>query len=458
MFPPITALRQRIAAVIKSRGEQGHVTDGLDARLADLSESYDELLAFASELSRLPMRADWPYVEPSDLAGIRAESDPSRPTAPVADVDLDRVARHVEAAFLGSVCGCVLGKPLEVNPTLEELRAAFEPLGEWPIRDYVPEAAIDRLGRRHHSWEQTVRERIAYVASDDDINYTVLGTLLLERHGSGFTREDLRFLWARNIAPMWSFGPERKILTDLTAASLFGREQQDDATFDSWVTTLNPMDEFCGAQIRADAYGYACPGDPEKASELAYRDASFTHRRTGIYATMFTAAAVAVALCPPSDDPTDVFEQALRYVPRRSRFHHIVADSLQQARQASDWVDGYRRIHGKYAEYSHCRVYQETGTLINTLRFAGSVGDGICKQVMQGNDTDSYGATAGNLLGCWFGPGHLEERWLAPFGNRIHVALSSFHEQRLDVLSKRIGQLPRRVREIDAERARSASK
>jgi hypothetical protein len=48
------------------------------------------------------------------------------------------------------------------------------------------------------------------------------------------------------------------------------------------VAVLNPKDEYCGALIRADAYGYACPGRPALAAELAWRDASLTHRRTGI--------------------------------------------------------------------------------------------------------------------------------------------------------------------------------
>ena len=45
---------------------------------------------------------------------------------------------------------------------------------------------------------------------------------------------------------------------------------------------LNPADEHCGAMIRADAYGYACPGDPARAAALAHRDATLTHRRTGV--------------------------------------------------------------------------------------------------------------------------------------------------------------------------------
>jgi hypothetical protein len=127
------------------------------------------------------------------------------------------------------------------------------------------------------------------------------------------------------------------------------------------------------------------------------------------------------------------------------RFYRVVADSLNEVSQAKDWLDGYYRIHGKYKEYGHCQIYQESGTLINSLRFAESIGDGFCKQVMQGNDTDSYGAIAGSILGAFFGPGHLEERWLSPFQDKIHVALATFHEQCLSTLARRMGQLPAKI-------------
>jgi hypothetical protein len=150
---------------------------------------------------------------------------------------------------------------------------------------------------------------------------------------------------------------------------------------------------------------------------------------------MLVAAAIACAQVMA--DRLGIFETALQFVPRRSRFYRIVADSLNEVRQAGDWRDGYARIHGKYAPYSHCRVYQQVGTLINTLRFAEDVGDGICIQVMQGNDTDSFGAT--------FGPGHLDERWLRPFNDDIHTALAQFYERSLSQLAKRMGQLPARI-------------
>jgi ADP-ribosylglycohydrolase len=63
----------------------------------------------------------------------------------------------------------------------------------------------------------------------------------------------------------------------------------------------------------------------------------------------------------------------------------------------------------------------------------------------QGNDTDSFGATAGSILGAYFGPEGLEERWLAPFHDDIHTALAWFYERSLRGLAKRMGELPKRV-------------
>ena len=304
------------------------------------------------------------------------------------------------------------------------------------------ELVAGALGRPlHRSWTETVRERIRYVAADDDLNYTVLGMLMLEEHGLALDQTHIRAAWLRHLPAGWTFGPERTLIARaaLNAYGESGREPADEMA--DWVSILNPKDEFCGAMIRVDAYGLACPGRPALAAELAYRDASWTHRRTGIYGSMWLAAALAVA--PVVADPLEVFRIALQFTPRRSRFHAIVSDALDDVAEASDWLDGYARIHGKTREHSHCRIYQESGTLINTLRFAESVGDGICKQVAQGNDTDSYGARAGTLLGLHFGPGHLEERWLAPFNDDFRTAVAYFPERSLAALARRMGELPR---------------
>ena len=440
MLPSVHSLRELLRMVIGNKGDQGHIVTGLSDELECLPDSYDALTAFARKLADLPLREDWAYVEPNDLDEIWTECDPGRPLDVIGDVDLDDSARRVEAAFFGSVCGCILGKPLEIHSTLTVIRAALEVIGEWPLNDYVSERAGDALPRFHRSWKETVRERIAYVAPDDDINYTIMGMLLLEKHGIGFTQEDVRDAWLHHLPIHTTFGPERTLLLKAGMNTLAGGDLGD---LETWVTVLNPWDEKCGALIRADAFGYACPGRPALAAKLAWRDASWTHRRTGIYGEMFVAAAIAAAQV--MEDRMGIFEMALKFVPQRSRFHDVVADSLSEVKQAQDWLDGYERIHRKYHAYGHCLIYQEIGTLINTLRCAKDVGDGICIQVNQGNDTDSFGATAGSLLGAYFGPGHLEPRWLEPFNDDIHTALAWFYERSLSKLAKRMAELPRRV-------------
>ncbi len=444
MLPLIVDLRKRLAAVVKDKTEQGHVTAGLPEKLATIPDSYDQLYAFAKSVADLPLREDWPFVEPSDWEGICAEMATDRPRHLIRPVAPEDAAARVETAFLSSVCGCMLGKPLEINPTLDEIRTALEAIGEWPLHDYV---SLRTNMRGSHAWHRdhliTVRENLRFAAPDDDINYTILGMLVLEQNGREFTYNDLRLHWLNNLAPYAAWGPERNMvvvgaLRSYDINTIDGT--RDDQWFHELVSVMNPDEEWCGAMIRADAYGYACPGDPAQAARLAWKDSSFTHRRTGIYGSIFAAAAMAAA--PVAKSPLEIFEIAMKFVPQRSRFYKIVSDSLNMVADAADWLEGYCGIHGKYKEFVHCRIHQESGTLINSLRFAENIGDGICKQVMQGNDTDSFGATCGSILGLYFGPGHLEKRWLDPLQDTIYTTVAKFHDQSLSRVARRMGQLP----------------
>jgi len=440
MLPTYAMLREKLSGVIANQAAQGHVVNGLVEELAALPDSYDASWAFAGRLAALPIRDDWPYIEPSDLDAIRAESDPDRQDDPIAEIDPSDAAARAEAAFVASCAGCVLGKPLEFGPVLADIRAAAEPLGEWPLNDYVPEALLEAMGNRHVSWAETTRGNIRHVAPDDDINYTVMGMLLLEDHGVELTPDHVRAKWIAHLPVGACWGPEKTMIVKSGLAALAPDHPVD---LDTWVEVLNPGNELCGALIRADAYGYACPGRPALAAELAWQDSRFTHRRTGIYGTMFTAAAIATAFV--ADDPLQPFDVALQHVPQKSRFHEIAADCLARVRAAGDWLDGYERIHGEYGQYGHCHIYQEAGTLMNTMRFAGDIGEGFCMQVAQGNDTDSFGCTVGSLLGAYFGPGRLEDRWIEPFNDTIHVGMSGFYDQSLSRLAKRMGELPARI-------------
>lgn len=429
-------LRKQLQSMIVSQSKQGFDVDGLEEKLLSLPDSYDALAALADELENRPLKPDWPWVEPNDWDTVCEECAPDRPAGLIGDLPAGVARERIEAAFDAAVAGCILGKPLEVDPTLAELRAAAEPLGEWPLRDYVSVKMLENLGRRHSSWRATCRENIAFVTHDDDINYSVIGMLVLEQHGTSFSRRQLMDLWLGNLPPMMAWGPERTALLKAGILSLYGF---DDAALASIPLHWNPGAEACGAAIRVDAYGYACLGNPQLAAELAWRDAGMTHMRTGIYASMFIAAAIAVA--PLADKPLDIFETALNYIPQRTRFADAMRQSLKIVSDAADWIDGYEQIRSRYGEFRHCQLYQECGQLINTARFARDAGDAICMQVMQGNDTDCFGKIIGSIMGGYFGPSSLAERWLAPFQDRLHCCLADFYETSLSAVRRRMGNL-----------------
>ena len=445
--PPLPLLRERLRTVVNEKQAQGHDADGLQEELIRLPDRYDALYEFGRRLAGLPLRPDWPYREPTtDWQAVCAECALDRPQGRVGTTDPEAVAARVESAFIGSVCGCILGKPLEIRADLYEIRAGLEASGQWPLRDYISERTLEAIGRRHVTWREATREHLRWVTYDDDLTYPVLGMVILERYGTAVTTADIRDAWLDHLPITAVFGPER---TQLLQAGIHTLQKGDPATVLHWADQANPLEEFCGALIRADAYGYACPGNPALAAELAWRDAVFTHRRTGVYGAMFIAALLACAAVGDADDPSparlEPAETALQFVPQKSRFHAIVSDALQTVRESTDFYDAYNRIHAKYGEYGHCRVFQETGTLLNTLRWAESVGDGICRQVLQGNDADSFGARAGAVLGILFGPGHLEPHWLTPFHDEIRTDLARFPAPSLSALAQRMGRLPATV-------------
>lgn len=437
MFLDYDVLRGRLRQMIQEKTEQGADTRELSARLDDCPDDLEAMQALSTAISLQRPSADWPYVEPSAWADIERELAPLGAT-PALLPDIEGRARR---GFLGAVTGCVLGKPVEVMPTMRDLREALSRLGDWPLNDYISERISTEggLGALHPDAPLSVREAIDSVPPDDDINYMILGMLLLEKHGLQFRQDELARLWLENIPLGFTWGPERTFLTKLGLAR--GLDDDPEIDFEHLADLHNPGGELCGAMIRAHAYGYAAPGNPKLASRLAFRDASLTHRGNGVYGSMFVAAAISLAFT--DIEPLDIARLALTQVPQRSRFFAIGSESVEIVRSASDWESAYEQIHHRFREYGHCRVMQELGTLINSLHFATSVGHGVCLQVSQGNDTDSFGAIAGAILGVHFDETGLEPRWLAPFSDTIRTRVAGFHELSLNATAERMARLTR---------------
>lgn len=430
-------LRTILYLDILERVKQGYEAEAYLKELEGLPDSYDALMDMAQRLRNAPKRADWRYEEPDVQEEIMAACHAGRETGRIAAITEEEATKRAEAAFMASVCACILGKPLEEAPigTLWDIREAAQKAGEWPVKEYFSEKMLEYWGRRNQSWVETTRGRVRHVAPDDDITYSICGMLLLEAKGVNFTHDDMRQLWIENLPIYTCWGPERNILIKAGIASIIPGSSDEMA---AWPDIFNPGQEYCGALIRADAYGYACPGYPELAAKLALKDASFTHRKSGVYSTMFIAAAIAAAFV--AKEPLQIFDIALQYVPQNSRFHELASEALEIVRTAADFDQGYERIHNRFSEYGACRIIQEVGTLFNTLKFAKNVEEGITLQVAQGNDTDSFGCTCGSILGAYYGE-QLPDRWTAPFNDCLHTTMGGFHEYRLSAVTERMGRL-----------------
>ena len=435
-----------VAAELEERRKQGYDVEALRPLLGKASGSCDALLALSQRIKEAPIRQDWPYEEPDDLESVMAACDPTRRREASRLLSDGEIEARVRSAFLTSVYACILGKPLEEAPYggLEDIRAAAQASGEWPLRDYVSDAMLTAWGRRNPSWVETTRGRVRYAASDDDITYTIMGMLLIEKRGRDFSHEDMRQLWLENLPIYLCWGPERTVLLRAGLAVLAPDLPYD---MDDWAVRLNPGQELCGAMIRADAYGYACPGDPELAARLAFRDASFTHRKTGVYSAMFVAAAIAAAFT--AENWKEIVVTALQYVPQRSRFYEQASTCLRMVDDAASFEDGYNAVHTEYGAFGAGQVVQEIGTVINTLKFARDAEEGIGMQVAQGNDSDSFACSCGSILGAYFADG-LPEHWYAQFNNTIHTTMGNFHETDLQALTKRMQLLYKRVRQPEA--------
>ncbi len=103
----------------------------------------------------------------------------------------------------------------------------------------------------------------------------------------------------------------------------------------------NPFREFIGAQIRADLFGYIAPASPDLAASLAYRDASLSHTKNGIYGEMFIAAAISAALV--SNDLEKVINAALSQVPEKSRLTEMARNVINWSRKTNSWQEVWQR-------------------------------------------------------------------------------------------------------------------
>jgi len=456
-------LQGLVRAELVQRTEEGCDTAGFAEKLEAAGSDEEKLTAVYRELSALEVRDDFPFAEPSDLPGIRAlrPDGPRRLQAALSEAEW---RDKFYGAWLGRSAGCALGKPLEHvdfmegsrgNPGWKNVELWFKGADAWPIRGYTPERsrAEEEVGIGLAQWNyKSRREHIRFMESDDDIRYTVLGLLMLEEKGFDFDAWDIGKAWHRRLTYGQVCTAETQAYLNFAhvTAHTKGEKPADWERRIDWVRThLNPYREWIGAQIRADGFAYGAAGRPELAAELAWRDASFSHVKNGIYGEMFVAAMIAAAFV--ERDNRKLIDIGLSEIPRDSRLAHDVRKAVAIAEETTDQLELVRRIWDAFCHYGCVHTNNNAALVAAALVYGGDDFEkAITTAVLGGWDTDCNGATVGSILGAKLGASRLPGHWIEPLRDTLYAEVNDFHpiaisecaRRSYEVFAKGIGREP----------------
>lgn len=383
-----------------------------------------ELLDAAQQL---PRHGDYGFDEPSELGAIRKlrPRGPRRFKTPLGD---KAIRDRIHGAWLGRCIGCLLGKPVE-GVRSWDIEGFLKASGQWPLSDYI------RFGVRGKAKTQfpdlaakAAYDKMDYMPIDDDTNYTTLGHILLKQRGAQFTPVDVAHAWMQML-PLEATCTAERVAYRNFAMNIAPPQS---ASF------RNPFREWIGAQIRADAFGYVNAGNPERAAEFAWRDASISHVKNGIYGEMFVAAMIAAA--PWCESIGELLCAGLSEIPKTSRLYADVSAALLWHKDKLTFEQALERIHERWNEdFSHDWCHTNSNAVICAVALLwgeGNFGDSICKAVMAGYDTDCNGATVGSILGMMHGVQGIGESWQAKLNNTLKTSMAGYESVEVDKIAR----------------------
>jgi len=421
------------------------VEDRFEALLDAESVSQAELHDLLDDTRELPVRDDYPYHEPSGLTAIReARPEGPRQFGDGFD-DVDDPYDAIYGGWLGAVAGCFLGKPVQ-GWSRDKIHKYLKASDQFPLTGYVrsdeslaEEYDIYNTVESSEASESLFVNDVPHMPVDDDIDYVAVGLGILHDHGFEFEPVDVANYWLQNLPAFNTYTAERiayrnfmNLVTPPESASL-----------------RNPYREHVGALIRADMWAYVALGDPERAAEYAWRDASVSHVKNGIYGEMFAAAMMASA--SRQFYPRRLLEVGLSEVPENCRLADAVTDVIEWYGDGLDYEAAVERIHDRWDESNQ---FDWVHTISNAEVLAvgllwgdGDFGESLCSAVMAGFDTDSHGATLGSVLGLFHGADALPDDWVEPLDDTVETSLVSYQRQRISDLAEETLELAREVGE-----------
>ena len=369
------------------------------------------------------IKEGYSYVEPSDLEQIQMMRQGANERY---SYDKEKIKDKIYGAWLGRICGCMLGKSVEGVRT-NDLVPFLKETKNYPMYRYICRRDLQNIDLTKYKFNFAGRvyaDEIDGMPVDDDTNYVVLAQKIIEKYGRDFT--------PYNVSRAWLIyqGKDAYCTAERVAFCNFvkGYAPPQSAVY------KNPYREWIGAQIRGDYFGYINPGDPKLAAEMAWRDASISHVKNGIYGEMFVAAMLAIAATTNSIEK--IITLGLAEIPQTSRLYESIMLILDSYKSGVSEQDCFKMIHKKcdeHSEHDWCHTISNAMIVVAALLYGeGDFSRSICMAVETGFDTDCNGATVGSILGMRGGTKTISAVWKDAIHNKLQTSIFGVGEVNVD--------------------------
>lgn len=240
--------------------------------------------------------------------------------------------------------------------------------------------------------------------STDDTEFALMTAKLLIEHEGNFTSDDVVNMWFKYVATEDEL--KRGGVSEVEACNNLRRGLRPPQS-----GMYNAYYMSDGAAMRSGPIGIVCAGDPERAAELAYRDACVSHYREGIWGAQ--AVAVAVSLAMVEADMEEIMEAIFKLAPQDSWFCETLNRALNIVKEADGNIaDAWMPLHNELFSTHRSTVAEALPEVFGCLMLENkSFKSGLILAGNFGRDADTIGAIAGAVLGAKYGAKNIPDKW-----------------------------------------------
>lgn len=240
--------------------------------------------------------------------------------------------------------------------------------------------------------------------STDDTEFALMTAKLLIEHEGNFTSDDVVNMWFKYVATEDEL--KRGGVSEVEACNNLRRGLRPPQS-----GMYNAYYMSDGAAMRSGPIGIVCAGDPERAADLAYRDACVSHYREGIWGAQ--AVAVAVSLAMVDADMEDIMEAIFKIAPPDSWFYETLNRAMNIVKEADgDIANAWMPLHNELFSTHRSTVAEALPEVFGCLMLENkSFKSGLILAGNFGRDADTIGAIAGAVLGAKYGAKNIPDKW-----------------------------------------------